>query len=315
MKKQQLKKKSNKRAILFLTFFITVIAAYIMRVFSGFFYADGIAYFLYTKNHLLMLLCGYTILSVILLPFLLKADLNGKEELYILPLMLFSAVGMMRIEIPPTSKAADMSPSIMFIILCAALVVMAFSGYSSAGAVGTIAGTLIYPAFGLCFSPFIAAAAFLFKGKNETEKRISVILNCILSLLAAIFSIIRLEAASPSFSKKYVLVFAAIIAAALFLYIKKDFRLLPVCILPLFPLTAGIFYNTFFTDLFTLAASIAPLVILLGTAALKGNNEKIKGYAQYLAHNPVCFVIIAVFILRTAASAFINPGFFREILP
>ncbi len=299
--------------ILFILLPVTALALYTVHIVSGFNYADGTVHTMYTDSYPLILLGEYILCTALLLPFTVNSKDENGLDVYILPLMLFSALGMMRIDSTAliTGDSADHSPAIMLIILLVSLVLTAFSGHTAAGAAGTLTGTLLFPAFGLCFSPFIAAAAFLCKDSSETEKRISVLLNTALSLAAAVFSAIRLEMQEPSFDKKYIPVLAAVAADALFFALKRDLSMLPLSLLPLFPLAAGVFFNAFPSAMFTLTASISPLVLTLGTAALRGN-KKTEGYALSLVHSPACYIIVSAFILHTAACYFVLPGTFRD---
>ncbi len=308
------KEKTNNTGILFLIFPLTALALYIMLTVSGFNNSDGVPFTRYTDNYPLVILGEYTLITVLFIPFIIKAKADSKLNFYILPLMLFSALGMMRIDADTmiTSSEANRSPAIMFIILFTSLTVMAFSRHTAAGIAGTLAGTAFFPAFGLSFAPFITAAAFLIKDKNKKEKTVSVLLNSLVTLAAAIYSVIKLEITEVSFSKKYIP--AIFLSAVLFIFFtaKKEYKLIPLAALPLFPLITGILFGTFSTPLFTLAACVAPLVIIIGTASTAGGNEKLKGYAQKLVHNPAVYIITAVFILHTACSVFVNPGYFRD---
>ena len=140
----------------------------------------------------------------------------------------------------------------------------------------------------------------------------SVILNSLFSLFCIVLSVFRSDMGEFSFTKKYVPVIFLSLAVIIFFTIKKDFALLPLGILPLFPLTAGILYGTFATPLFTLSASVSPFVVLSGISATMGENKKIEGYAQKLVHNPAVFIIITVFILHTVLPIFSLPGSFRD---
>lgn len=309
MKKQKLRH----NLILFISLPLVALALFIMNAVSGYDTSGGTEYIHYEASYIWLLLGEYTVCTLLLLSFNIKADKESHLNAYILPLMLFASLGMMRIDSPVriTSAQADHTPSVMFLILLVTLVITALTSAPVLGAMGTVTGTLIYPAFGLCFAPFIAAAAFLTGSKNDSGRRLSVILNTVLSTAAAVFSVIKLERTEPSFDKRYIPVLIAVAAMLIFFAVKKEFRLLPLSILPLFPLAAGIFFGVFPTASFTLAASIAATVITLGSVILKGNNEKIKGYAQALVHNPGCFIIIAAFILHCVSARFLNPGYFR----
>ncbi len=311
MKKQNI----NYSGILFLMIPLTALALLVLKILSSYDISEGAAFVRYTDNYFLVLLGEYALISVFFIPYILKSKNNGELNLYILPLMLFTALGMMRIDADRmiTSEEADHTPAIIFIILFISIIIMAFSGHTLTGTAGTAIGTVLFPAFGLAFSPYIAAAAFLFNDKNRKEKKISVILNTALSVAASVYSIIKADMVEFSFSKKYLPVL--FLAAFLFVFflLRKEYKLIPLALLPFFPLISGLLFGTFPTPLFTLSASVAPSVILLGTASLTDGNEKIKGYAQTLAHNPAFYIITAVFILHTACPLFVNPGFFRSV--
>lgn len=300
---------------LIILFSLTALALYILRIASSFNFSNGLICVSYNSTYYVILLGEYALITALLIPFILKEKKEPELNLFILPLMLFGALGMMRLDsaTPVTSTEADHAPSIMFIILFITLVVMAFSGHTLSGILGTLTGTALFPAFGICFSPFITAAAFIFNKEKKKEHLVSTILNGALSVGAFIYGAIKLEITDISFSKKYVPVIFLALAFAAFTLFRKEYKLLPLSILPLFPLLSGMAFGTFPTPLFTLSASVAPFVILLGTAALKGENEKITGYAKALSHNPVLYVIVAVFILHTAGAMFVNPGFLRSV--
>lgn len=308
------KAKVNYSAALFLMLPITAFALFIIHLISGFNNSDGIAYIAYTASYPFILFIQYAFITVLFIPLVKKSKNDTEISIYLFPLMLFSALGMMRIDSVSgiNSAEADFAPSIMFIILFVTLIIMLLSKHPVTGAAGTVIGTAIFPVFGLAFSPFIAAASFLTECKNEKEKKLSAVTNCLLSVAAIIFCIVKTEITEPNFSKKYIPVIILVIASALFLLIKKDFELLPLSALPLFPLISGIFFGAFPTEIFTLAGSVAPFAVLLGMCSLFGENKKITGYAKKLTHNPVIYIIIAVFILHTAGYHFYNPGFSRN---
>lgn len=314
MKKNIKKKKKNHIKIFLIMLPLTALALYILHIASAYDTSDGVIFISYSSTYPLILLGEYALITVLLFPFILNSKKEPELNLFILPLMLFGALGMMRLDsaTPVTSTEADYDPSIMFIILFITLVVMAFSGHTLSGILGTLTGTALFPAFGICFSPFITAAAFIFNKEKKKEHLVSTILNGALSVGAFIYGAIKLEITDISFSKKYVPVIFLALAFAAFTLFRKEYKLLPLSILPLFPLLSGMAFGTFPTPLFTLSASVAPFVILLGTAALKGENEKITGYAKELSHNPVIYIIVAVFILHTADVKFVNPGYFRH---
>lgn len=315
MKNTSVNKKTKQNNLLWLTVPVLSLAFYILHIASGYRISSGAILIGYSWSYPIILLAEYAAVTLLFIPFIIKSKKSDDIFIYLLPVMLISSLGMMRIDsdIKITSPEADHSPAVMFIILILTLIITAFSGHTLIGAAGTIAGTVFFPAFGLAFSPFIAAAAFLFNDKNEKEKRISVILNIILSVASAVYSIIRLDAVDFSFSKKYIPVIFLIAAISVFFVIKKDYRYIPVALLPVFPLAAGVFFKSFSTELFTLSASVAPFVMLTGTCALSEADKKITGYAQRLVHNPAMYLIVAVFILHTAYSVFVNPGYFRNV--
>lgn len=308
-------KTKNHSRILFALIPLTALALYIMRIVSGYNNSEGRVYIGYTAAYPLILFAEYTLITLLFIPFIKYSKKHNELSLYILPLMLFSALGMMRTDANEmiTSREADHTSAIMFIILFAVLVIMAFSGHTVTGAAGTVIGTAFFPAFGLSFSPFIAAAAFLFSDKNRKEKTVSVILNSVSFAAAAVYCVIKLEMTEISFNKKYIPVLLLAAALVIFFSLKKEYKLLPLAVLPLFPLASGILFGAFSTPIYTLAASVAPTVLTLGTAVTAGNNKKLKGYAEKYLHNPVVYIIVAVFILHTASSIFVTPGFFRDV--
>ncbi|MBR2410778.1 MAG: hypothetical protein IKB08_03540 [Clostridia bacterium] len=308
------KTKVNHTAGLLLMIPITAFALYIIHIISGFNNSDGIAYITYESSYPFILLGEYAFITALFIPLALKAKKTEELGIFIFPLMLFSALGMMRIDSDAnlTSGEADHSPSLMFIILLVTLIIMFLSKHPVTGTAGTVAGTVFFPAFGLAFSPFIAAASFFTECKNEKEKNLSVVTNCLFSAAAMIFCIIKTEAQEPDFSKKHIPVIFLVIVFTVFILTKKAYELLPLSTLPLFPLLSGILFGAFPTDTFTLAGSVAPFAVLLGMCCLFGDNKKITGYAKKLTHDPVIYIIVAVFILHTAGCHFYNPGFFRN---
>lgn len=293
---------------------ITAFALYIIHIVSGFNNSDGIAYIAYESSYPFILLGEYSLITALFIPLVLKAKETEELGIFILPLMLFPALGMMRIDSDANllSSEADHSPSLMFIILFITLIIMFLSKHPLTGAAGTVIGTAFFPAFGLAFSPFIAAASFFAECKNEKEKKLSAVTNCLLSAAAMIFCFMKTEIQEPHFSKKYIPVIFLVFALSVFLLIKKEHMLLPLSVLPLFPLISGIIFGAFPTEIFTLAGSVAPAAALLGMCSLFGDNKKITGYAEKLTHDPVIYIIVAVFILHTAGCHFYNPGFFRD---
>ncbi len=312
-------KKTNYTKILFLTIPLLAFVLYVLKLVSGYNNSDGAATVAYNNTYPLLLFGEYALITLLFIPFITNAKKEGEINLYILPLMLFSALGMMRIDAVnltnklTTSSSADYGPSIMFIIFFVTLLIMIYSKHSLTGAVGTLSGTLIFPAFGICFAPFIAAAAYLCRQEKEKEQLASVIANTVISAGALAYSLIKLEANDFSFDKKYLPVILLVTALAVFFVIKKEYTLLPLAALPLFPLAGGILFTCFPTPVFTLAGSVAPVVLLMGTLTVTGANEKIKGYALGIAHNPAAYIIVSVFILHTAALMFVNPGYFRDV--
>ena len=312
-------KKTNYTKILFLTIPLLAFVLYVLKLVSGYNNSDGAATVAYNNTYPLLLFGEYALITLLFIPFITNAKKEGEINLYILPLMLFSALGMMRIDAVnltnklTTSSSADYGPSVMLIIFFITLLIMFFSKHGIAGAAGTLCGALIFPAYGICFAPFVAAAAFLYKTEKKKEHTASVILNGFVSTAAFVYAVIRLEANEFSFDKKYVPVIILVTALAVFFAVKKEYKLLPLASLPLFPLAGGIFFTCFPTPVFTLAGSVAALVLLLGTVAVTDANEKIKGYALSLVHNPVAYIITSAFILHTAALLFVNPGYFRDV--
>lgn len=307
-------KKSKHHSSLLFTVPALSLALYILRIISGYDTSGGVIFIGYAVNYPLILFAEYMIVTLLFIPFVIKSKNADETRLCILPLMLISSLGMMRIDADTmiTSREADHSPAIMFIILTATLVIMAFSGHTATGAIGTFLGTALFSAFGLTFSPFISAAAFLLGNKNEKEKKISVIINLVFSVAAAVYGIIKIESVDFSFSKKYIPVLFLVAVLSVFFAAEKEYGYIPLAVLPVFPLVAGIFFGSFPTELFTLSASVAPTVMLLGTVSLKETDKKITGYAQKLVHNPILYIIAAVFILHTAHPIFAAPGFFRD---
>ncbi len=308
------KKRLDKNLIFFLTIALTAVAAYTVHIVSGYSSSEGQAFILYSTKYPLILLGEYAAVTVLLLPFI-KNEKSEQLNLYIIPLMLFAALGMMRVDAAePSIMTADThNPALMFLILFAALTLMIFSGHTLTGLAGTLSGTLLFPAFGMAFAPFIAAAAFLFEDKNKKEKKVSLILHGVFTLAALIWGIIKSDLAPTDFSKKYIPVILLVVMLAALILIKREYRLIPLAALPLFPLLSGILFGAFPTPLFTLSASVSPLVILSGAAAITEKNKKIKSCAEFIVHNPAIFAVTAVFILHTANVIFVIPGNFRNI--
>ncbi len=310
-----MKNTKQKSSYLWLVLPITVLAVYILRIASDFINSKGITNIAYTSSYPLILLAEYLFISLLFIPFTVKARQTELHCFIILPLMLFSSLGMMRIDSAEAliSNNANYYPAIMFIILLITLMICAFSEITPAGIAGTAVGTLLCPAFGLCFSPFIAAASFLLPDKSPAVKKASVVLNCTASAVCTAITVIKCGTAEFSFSKKYIPVIILTAALCVFFTVKKDYELIPLGLLPVFPLVGGIFFGAFPTPLFTLSACVAPLVILLGCAVMNGENVKLKGYAEKILHNPALIIIITVFILHTVCAFFVSPGSFRDV--
>lgn len=308
------KEKNNTLLLLWLALPLLSLALYILHIASGYKNTDGILFIAYENSYPLILLAEYTLITLMLIPFILKAKHNEELSIHLLPLLLISALGMMRIDssVQIAGDKADHAPAIMFIIFFAAILIMAFSGHTVSGAAGTLIGTALYPAFGIAFSPFIAASSFIFNDSNKKEKKASVIINGAVCATALIYGIIRLDPQEFSFSRKYIPVLLLCAALIAFFGIKKEYSLIPLGILPLLPLAAGIFAGVFPTALFTLSASVAPLAVILTVCALTDGSEKIKGHALSIVHNPVLYVVLSVFIIHTAFPIFANPGYFYD---
>lgn len=313
-KKITTKKQSNYNTFLTVSVFIASAVIFIFRLYWGYNNANGSASIIYSKKYPIILFFGYLLVSILILPFIRKTKADAEHKLHIIPLMLFSALGMMKIDSVSQIKSenADYSPAVMFLIFLITLIITAFLGHSIIGAVGIIVGTAFFSAFGICFAPFIVAFAYICENEEKKEHLISLILNSATGILAIIYAVIRLDVIEIEFSKKYIPASLLTLALIIFFTVKKEYKLLPLSCLPLFPLAAGMIFGSFPTPLFTLSASVAPLVILFGTAALTEKNKKIKDYAEFLSHNPIIYIIIAFFVLHTAYAAFTNPGFFRN---
>lgn len=310
------KKKNNFNYLLWIMLPFLSIAFYIIRITSEFSNSQGIVYSAYPDSYLWILLAEFAVVSVMFIPFLIKAKETEDLHIYLLPLMLISALGMLRTdtEIAVTKTATDHTQALMFIIFFASILIMAFSGYTITGVVGSIIGTAVFPTFGFVYSPFIAAASFLSEKEDSKDGRISKAANSAVSLLCIIWGIIKCEITRGTFSKKLIPVLLLSAGIFTFLLIKKEYKYLPFSLLSLFPLFAGIFTTAFPSPLFTLSASVTPVVIIFFTSALAGKNEKTKGCALSLVHNPTLYIIAAVFILHTAVPTFLNPGFFAQHL-
>lgn len=313
MSKKKNKQSNNHNIILFAAMTVSAVALFILKAFSSFDTSGGIVHLLVSWSYPVVLLGEYALITALFIPFITPINKNQALNTYLLPVMYFSALGMMRIDsASPEITTPDHAPAIMFLILLLTLLVMAFTKITLTGIAGSIVGTALFPAFGLGFTPFIALAAFLIKDKDEKVRKTSVIANGVLSLACALFTIIRQDLTDISFSKKYIPVILISLLMIVFFAVKKELSLISLGILPLFPLITGILYGAFSSPMLTLSASIAPLVLLSGITAIAGDNKKIEGYAQKIAHNPALFVIITVFILHTAVPIFSNPGFFRD---
>lgn len=308
------KNQQKQNLILALMLPFTAVLLFSLKLFWGYSNSEGIPFTGYTSYYPLLLLGEYALTVLLFVPFLTKLNKAQELSVYILPLMLFASLGMMRIDAvtQTVSSQADNSPSFMFLLLFFILDIMAFSGYTLIGAPCSVIGTLLFPAFGLAFSPYITAASFLFRDNSKAQKKASVLINSLTGIFCIVYSIIKLEASEFSFSKKYIPAIFLIAVLLIFFTVKKAFSLLPLALLPLFTLASGIFFVSFPTPMFTVAAVSASLTLTFGMAVFSGGNEKIKGYAQKIAHNPAIYIPVAVFILHTAYYIFLAPGFFRD---
>ncbi len=312
--KNKNKKYNNHNIILFAAMTVSALALFILKAFSSYDTSEGMINYLVSWSYPVVLSGEYALVTALFIPFITPLNKNHSLNVYLLPVMYFSSLGMMRIdsEIPGNMDAADHAPAIMFLILLSTLTIMAFTKITLTGIAGSVIGTAFFPAFGLGFTPFIAAAAFLIKDKDEKTKKASVTANCILSVACSVFSIIKQNLTEISFSKKYIPVILLSLLIVIFFAVKRDVAFIALSILPLFPLVTGILYGAFSSPMLTLSASISPLVLLSGITAITGENKKIEGYAHRIVHNPAAIVIITVFILHTAVPIFSNPGFFRD---
>ena len=313
MNKKQNKKSNNHNIILFAAMTVSALALFILKAFSSFDTSEGIIHLMVPWSYPVVLLGEYALVTVLFIPFITPLNKNHNLNVYLLPVMYFSALGMMRIDSrSPDITTPDHAPAIMLLILLITILIMAFTKITLAGIAGSIVGTAVFPAFGLAFTPFIALAAFLIKDRDEKVRKTSVIANGILSLACSVFTIIKQDITEISFSKKYIPVILLSLLMIIFFAVKRELSLIPLGILPLFPLITGLLYGAFSSPLLTLSASITPLVILAVITATAGENKKIEGYAQKIAHNPAAFIIMTVFILHTAVPIFSSPGFFRN---
>ena len=269
---------------------------------------------MYEPTYILLLLTEYVIVTGLLMLFLMKSREHEELHCYLLPVLLISSLGMLRLtgEAQMTSSQADLSCAFMYIILTASLTAMNVSGYTLPGCAGIISGALLFPAFGITFAPFIAAGAFLIEEKVKSIRSISLILNTLCAAGAAVYSVIRLDASTAAVSHKYILVIVMCIAAAFYFTVKDSISFTPLALLPLIPLAAGVFFNAFPTTEMTLSASVAPLVLLLGASAASGRNKKMQSHAEDIVHNPAAYIVLVIFILRTSATGFYSPGFLRK---
>ena len=302
--------------ILFLSVPLMALILYVIKLISGYTNSEGTIYIGYTSYYPLILLSGFVFVSLLFIPYIIRSKNEEQLGIHLIPLMLFACLGMITTDADTmiTSREADYSPMIMFLIFFVTLTAAAFSGYTLICLIGTTAGSIFFPAFSMCFAPVLTAAAFLLKDKSPLLKRISVILNGLLTAVFAVLHIVKSEAASElSFSKKYIPAILFAVFIAVFFILKKEWRLVPLCILPLLTLLTGIFYNSFPTPLLTLSVSVTPSAVLFFTSALTDGNEKIKGYALKIVHNPLYYILTAVFILRTAYPLFVAPGFLRDV--
>ncbi len=307
------RKNADSRLLFFTVTVITAAAAFTLRLVSAFNNSDGQATLLYTDSYPLILLGEYAAVTALLLPFIKKSG-SPTMQIHLIPLMLLTALGMMRADAPEASvmTADTHTAAIAFLIFFASSALIFLTGHSLTGLAGAVAGTLVFPLFGITFAPFIAAAAYLSPEKNKRERKISLALHGIFTLAAAVWGIIKANFSYSGFSAKYIPVLLLTALLAVLIIMKKEYRLLPAALLPLFPLLSGIFTAAFPTALYTLSASIAPLVLVLGLCALTGRNETVRVYAERLIRSPAAYIITAVFILHTCFVIFALPGTFRS---
>lgn len=313
--KNNKKKKVNNDRILYIALSLLTTALFSIKLLSGFNSSDGYTNILLSHSYPFILLLGHLLILAMICIVIKKAGKNTDMTTYLLPVMLTAGLGMIKIDsdVPIRMEQADFRASGMFLILFAAVILMLFSKNTLSGIAGTLAGSLVSPAFGLCFTPFIVAFAYLnYKGEKK-KKLISLGINTAAGIAGIIYCIIKTDIAENlSFDKKYIPALALIAVLFIFFIYRKDYDLLPVAVLPVFPLTAGIVFGTFATPLFTLSASVAPLVLITVITALTDGNKKIKGYAQQIVHNPALYIVVTVFIIHTAYSLFALPGKFVD---
>lgn len=304
----------NSIKTMFICYTLLTAAFFIMRFFSGADTAGGFYHIIYTVGYVIVAFIQHILILFCVFLFLLKFRNEPELSERVLPLILVSGLGMMRIDAPVLTEYenADKTPAVMTLILLFTLVIQAFSKITLTGAAGIIAGTLYSPYFGLAFSPFIFAAVFLLEDKNPILKKISAAVNGILCIAAAVYSVIKRTGTDISFKKEYIPVLLLVIVLTVFFIYKKDLSSLTFAFLPLFPLSVHIFTGAFPTELFTLSASIAPAVLLFGTAVIGGSSLKLKEYAKKILCNNFLYLAVILFILFTVNILFTVPGSFRE---
>lgn len=302
------------KKIMLISYTLLTLAFFILRFFSGADNSDGYYHIIYTVSYLITAFIQHILVLICVLSFLPKAENSDKFNERILPLILISGLGMMRSDAPVLTEYenADKTPAFMILILLMTLTVQSLSKITLTGAAGIIAGTLYSPYFGLAFSPFIFAAVFLLEDKNPLLKKISAAVNGSLCIASAVYSVTGRTGSDLSFHKEYIPVLLLVITLTGFFIYKKDHSLIPLAVLPIFPLFSHIFTGAFPTELFTLSASIAPTVLLFGTAVIGGSSLKLKEYAKKILCNDFLYLAVILFILFTVNILFTAPGSFRE---
>lgn len=315
MKKNISTKKSKQNNLLLITVPLLSLSLYAFHIMSGFEDSGGTSYIAFNSFYPVLLFIEYTAATLLLLPFIIKAKNDSKISDFLIPLILISSLGMTRLDSDTyiENTKADYSPFIMFIIFFVTLIIMALTKTTLTGLLGTLAGTAAFPSFGIAFSPFIVAATLLFSDKNQKTKKLSVILNGILSLICTVYGIIRLKKPDLSFTRELIPVILIIAVLSFVFIIKKDYELLPLALSGIFPLTAEIIFGLLPTPALTLSAVVCSFTAVFGTSVFLSGNKKTEGYAQKIVHNPALYIVIAFFILHTTYVIFMLPGTFRHI--
>lgn len=305
------KEKTRTRNEALLSLFVTTVAFFLLRIFSGLEISNGTSYVFYQKSYPYIFFAMFLITALMFLPFIIKSN---ELSVYLVPPTLISCFGMIKIDSDTgiLSTYSDFLPATAFLCFLLISVLWAYSGQSVLGILGNVLLCIIFPWFSLTFSPFLTAAAILFEEKNEILKKISPIINALITLGFSVYFIIKNDTGEFYFNKYFVPVLLLFVFTAVFFAIQKKPLYSLLAVLPLLPLLSGIFYGIFPTSRFILSASVAPFVALISISAMSDKNGTIKECAEKIVHTPYLYIILTAFCLTTACCYFSIPGLFRD---